>query len=99
MANKVIDEKTVEYIAKLSRINLSGKEINLYSKQLGDILGYVNKLKEVDTSKTPPTSHPLDSLKNVFRQDKAKPSLSQEEALKNAPKRKGDFFSVPRIIE
>jgi len=99
MANKIIDEKTVDYVAKLSRVSLSEKEIAQYSKQLEGILDYINKLNEIDTKKTPPTSHPLDSLKNVFRKDAVKKSLTQEESLKNAPNRKDDFFSVPRIIE
>ena len=96
---KAIDEKTVEHVARLSRINLSKKELNLYQKQLGDILGYINKLNELDTKDTLPTSHPLGNLKNVFRRDVVKKSLSAEDVLKNAPARKDDFFKVPKIIE
>ncbi len=96
---KSIDEKTVKHAAKLSRLNLTAKEVSLYQRQLTDILGYINKLSEVDTSNTPPTSHPLESLKNVFRKDARKRSLPAENALQNAPKRKDNFFSVPKIIE
>ena len=96
---KSIDEKTVKYVARLSRLDLSEKEVNLYRKQLENILDYINKLREVDTTKTPPTSHPLENLKNVFRKDAMRKSLPVEEALGNAPKRKDDFFSVPKIIE
>ena len=97
--HKTIDEKTVEYVGKLSRIDLGLKEKSLYSTQLASILGYISKLEELNTSKVLPTSHPLDSLKNVFRKDEAKKSLTQEEALQNAPKKKDSFFSVPKIIE
>ncbi|MGB2705402.1 MAG: Asp-tRNA(Asn)/Glu-tRNA(Gln) amidotransferase subunit GatC [Candidatus Omnitrophota bacterium] len=96
---KTIDDKTVRDIARLSRISLTDKELMLYSRQIADILDYINKLNELDTSKTPPTSHPLDTLKNVFRKDVAKASLPAEDALRNAPKRKDNFFSVPKIIE
>ena len=99
MVKKVIDESTVSYIAKLSRIALSEDETSLYSKQLESILGYISKLSELDTKDTPPTSHPLDTLKNVFRKDAVKASLTQEESLKNAPNKKDNFFSVPKIIE
>ena len=96
---KTIDEKTVKHVARLSRINLSKEEVKLYQKQLGDILGYINKLDELDTKDTLPTSHPLESLKNVFRKDAVKKSLSAEDALENAPARKESFFKVPKIIE
>ncbi|MFC1576567.1 Asp-tRNA(Asn)/Glu-tRNA(Gln) amidotransferase subunit GatC [Candidatus Omnitrophota bacterium] len=96
---KSIDEKTVQNAAKLARISLSDEEIKLYQGQLSAILDYISQLNEVDTANTPPTSHPLESLKNVFRKDAVRKSLSQDEALENAPKRKGDFFSVPKIIE
>jgi len=96
---KSIDKATVKHAAKLSRLSLSDKELDLYQKQLADILDYIAKLNKLDTSKTPPTSHPLESLKNVFRKDVVKKSLPVSEVLKNAPKKKGNFFSVPKIIE
>jgi len=96
---KIIDEKTVKHAARLSRIKLSEKEAGLYRRQLADILGYISKLGEVNTSNTPPTSHPLESLKNVFRKDIVRKSLSVEDALRNAPKRKNGFFSVPKILD
>lgn len=98
-AKKTIDEKTVEHVAKLARLGLSKEELILYKKQLASILAYIEKLDTVDTSKAIPTSHPLESLKNVFREDIARPSLSSDEALKNAPKREDDFYGVPKIIE
>jgi len=96
---KSIDKGVVEHIARLSRISLSSKEIAMYEKQLSSILNYIAKLNEVNTQNAPPTTHPLENLKNVFRKDVVKKSLSKDEALQNTPDRKDDFFSVPKIIE
>lgn len=99
MAKRMIDEKTVRHVARLSRLELAEKELKLYSGQLAGILEYINKLAEADSSDVPPTSHPLEGLRNVFRKDATRKSLTQEEALQNAPNKKDDFFSVPKIIE
>lgn len=93
-----IKDDVVRYVARLARIKLNEKEVQLFSRQLDDILGYVDKLKKLDIKDIPPTSHVL-PLKNVYREDEIRPSISNEMALKNAPQRKGDFFEVPRIIE
>ncbi len=96
---KIIDEKRTRKVARLSRIALSEKEVAKYGKQLGAILEYIRKIDLVDSKDIPPTSHPLEDLRNVFRKDVARKSLTPEEALGNAPDRKGDFFRVPGIIE
>ncbi len=93
-----IDIKEVTHIAKLARLSLTGAELELYSTQLSGILGYVEKLKELDTGGIEPTSHVLD-LKNVMREDRVRPSLPEDEVLANAPDRKDGFYRVPRIIE
>lgn len=95
---KVIDEKTVERVAELARIRLSGKEKRLYRDQLAAVLSYIEKLDKVDSSNIPPTSHPLGNLRNVFRKDEVRKSLTSKEALQNAPRKDRDFFSVPKII-
>ena len=94
-----IDKETVKHVAFLSRLELDEKELELYSRQLADILSYINKLNEIDTKEVPPTSHVLPTLKNVFRKDSLKKSLDAKEVLKNAPSRDGDFFKVPQVIE
>ena len=99
MDNKAIDAKTVKHVAHLSRLELSAKELDEYSGQLASILSYISKLNEIDTKGVLPTSHPLATLKNVFRKDVLKKSLGTDEALKNAPAKEGDFFKVPQIIE
>ena len=95
----MIDKKTVEHVALLSRLKLNEEELSLYSRQLASILSYIDKLNEIDTKDTPPTSHALNTLKNVFRKDEVRPSLSVDESLANAPERKGDFFKIPKVIE
>jgi len=94
-----IDKKTVKHVAHLARLSLNEKELGLYSTQLASILSYIGKLNEVNTEGVAPTSHPLSSLKNVFRKDVLKKSLEADDALKNAPSREADFFKVPQIIE
>ncbi|MCD6231607.1 Asp-tRNA(Asn)/Glu-tRNA(Gln) amidotransferase subunit GatC [Candidatus Aerophobetes bacterium] len=94
---KEIDLTQVRYIAHLSRLELSPEEEEKFTEQLAKILSYVNKLREVNTENVPPTFHVL-PLKNIFRDDKLNLSLSQEEALSNAPKHKYKQFQVPRII-
>lgn len=93
-----ITRKDVEYVARLARLKLSEEEIEKYSQQLAKILEYINKLNELDTSKTPPTYHVL-PLTNVFRDDKVRPSLAKEEILSNAPESEEGYFKVKRVIE
>jgi aspartyl-tRNA(Asn)/glutamyl-tRNA(Gln) amidotransferase subunit C len=95
---KKIDRKEVKYIAHLARLELTAEEEEKFSRQLGEILIYVDKLKEVDTHNVRPTSH-IFALKNVFREDKQKKSLPEREVLSNAPKKKRNQFQVPKIIE
>lgn len=93
-----ISAQDVEYLAHLARIQLSAEEIRRFAGELSEILGYVEKLKRVDTEGVAPTSHVL-PLANVFREDQTRPSLAPGEALANAPDPEGPFFRVPKIIE
>jgi aspartyl-tRNA(Asn)/glutamyl-tRNA(Gln) amidotransferase subunit C len=90
-------EIDVEKVAKLSMLQLTEDEKSLYAGQLGSILEYIHKLNELDTSMIEPTSHVL-ALNNVFREDTPGQSLSEEEALRNAPDPSDNFYRVPRII-
>lgn len=96
---KQIDAQTVKHVALLSRLSLNDKELEAQSRQLASILSYISKLNEINTQDVPPTSHPLTSLKNVFRKDVLKASINTDDVLKNAPAREGDFFKVPQVIE
>ncbi|MFH1856413.1 MAG: Asp-tRNA(Asn)/Glu-tRNA(Gln) amidotransferase subunit GatC [Candidatus Omnitrophota bacterium] len=91
-------EIDVKYVAKLAKIELTEEQTGKFQKQFENILSYVDKLKEIDTGNVPPLSHAV-SLKNVFREDKAKASLEIEETFSNAPQRKGNFFKVPKVIK
>jgi len=95
---KMINEEEVRYIADLASLKLSEKEVEMFSKQLSDIVDYVEKLDELDTEDIVPTAYTI-PVKNVFREDKVKESLSLEKVLKNAPEKQADQFRVPKIIE
>jgi aspartyl-tRNA(Asn)/glutamyl-tRNA(Gln) amidotransferase subunit C len=91
-------EIDVKYVAHLARLSLSPEEEQKISEQLGNILGYIEKLKEVDVSGVEPTAHAF-PLVNVTRPDEVRPSLSQEDALRNAPSQANGLFIVPKIVE
>lgn len=92
-----ISKKEVEHVALLARLYLSEEEKEMFTKQLGQILDHASKIKQVDTSKVEPTAHAIE-IKNVFREDKIRPGLVTEEALKNAPQRDNNAFVVPKIV-
>ncbi len=88
----------VEYLSKLCRIGLTQEEQELFSSQLGDILEYVEQLKEVDVDGIEPMYHPL-PITNRMRQDSVGTSMDRKRTLENAPQKKDGFFVVPRVIE
>ena len=88
----------IHYVARLARIALTPEEEQRLGAQLGNILGYIAKLREVDVSGVEPMSHAF-PLTNIMRPDVAEPSLTQEEALRNAPARASGLFVVPKIVE
>ena len=91
-------EIDVKYVAHLARLSLSPEEEQKISEQLGHILGYIEKLKEVDVTGVEPTAHAF-PLVNVTRPDEIRPSLSHEDALRNAPAQANGLFMVPKIVE
>ncbi len=93
-----ISKEQVEHVAKLARLEVSDEEKTLFAKQLSSILTYVDQLKEADTAGVEPTATVLPA-ENVFRDDEVRPSLTQEEALANAPDQADGFFRVPKILE
>jgi len=93
-----ITMKDVEHIAKLAKLNFSDEEKVKFTTQFNDILSFVEKLKELDTSNVQPLSHVID-FENVMREDKVQPSVTTEEALRNAPAKTEKFFKVPKVIE
>ena len=93
-----IEAREVEQVARLARLELSAEEQGRMREQLDRILGYIDKLRRLETEGVPPTSHAVPMV-NVMREDEPRPCVPSEEMLANAPDRSGDFFRVPRIIE
>ena len=99
MADPVSSSESIDvtYVADLARLKLSPEEIATFQKQLGDVLGYVSQLKEVDVEHLSLLGDA--DLKNQLRADEVQPSLPVAEALANAPKQDNNLFVVPKIIE
>lgn len=91
-------EIDVKYVAHLARIQLTPEEEQKLGAQLGQILGYIEKLKELDVSGVEPTAHAV-PLVNVTRADELRPSLPHDEAMRNAPAQANGLFVVPKIVE
>jgi aspartyl-tRNA(Asn)/glutamyl-tRNA(Gln) amidotransferase subunit C len=92
-----ISRDDVANLAKLARIDLSEDELSHLSKELSVILDAVARVQEVAAADVPPTSHPL-PLKNVFREDEVRPSLTPQDALSGAPAQEEQRFKVPQIL-
>jgi aspartyl-tRNA(Asn)/glutamyl-tRNA(Gln) amidotransferase subunit C len=88
----------VEKVSLLARLQLSPQESESMTRQLGQIVEYVARLNELNTDHVQPMAHALD-LSNVFAQDEVLPSLDREQALANAPKRDGECYLVPAVLE
>jgi aspartyl-tRNA(Asn)/glutamyl-tRNA(Gln) amidotransferase subunit C len=93
-----IDETQVRKVAKLSRLDLTDTEIEEFTGQLEAILGYVDKMNELNTDDVEPLAHCL-AIFNCLRDDEIKESIGANAALANAPQRDGDFFKVPKILD
>ncbi|WP_166984846.1 Asp-tRNA(Asn)/Glu-tRNA(Gln) amidotransferase subunit GatC [Canibacter zhoujuaniae] len=92
-----ITRETVEHLASLSRITLTDDETEMFTAQLGQILGAIAKVSEVAGEDVPATSHPV-PLVNVMREDEVRDVLTQEQALKNAPESAEGKFQVTAIL-
>ncbi|MFO1006288.1 MAG: Asp-tRNA(Asn)/Glu-tRNA(Gln) amidotransferase subunit GatC [Planctomycetaceae bacterium] len=97
MSNTLTPEQ-VRKVANLARLQLSEADVTRFTQQLGQVLGYVEMLSELNTDGVAPLAHPLE-IDNVLREDDPTPSLSREAALSNAPKSDGRCFLVPQIID
>ena len=92
------DDFNVHYVADLARLELTPDEETRFGAQLGQVLGYIEKLRQLDVSHVEPTAHAV-PLVNVTRPDETRPSLPHEEALRNAPSQANGLFRVPKIVE
>ncbi|MBY0097902.1 Asp-tRNA(Asn)/Glu-tRNA(Gln) amidotransferase subunit GatC [Mesobacillus maritimus] len=93
-----ISTDQVKHVANLARLAITEEEANTLTQQLDKIITFAEQLNEVDTDHVEPTSHVLE-IKNVMREDVAKPGLPNEEVLKNAPEHQDGQIKVPPIIE
>jgi aspartyl-tRNA(Asn)/glutamyl-tRNA(Gln) amidotransferase subunit C len=87
----------VRKVADLARLELSEADVEIMARQLSAIIDYINQLEQVNTDNVEPLAHALD-LHDVFRDDVPGQSLSEDEALANAPARKDNFYSVPAVF-
>lgn len=93
-----ITQEIIEHIADLARLNLTEKEKEKLTSEMANIVAYMDKLNELDTTNVPPTSH-VKPIHNVFREDKIEKSYDREKILANAPSRENGCFKVPRVVE
>jgi len=92
-----ISREEVRHVANLARLELAEREEIRMTEQMNRILGYMDKLNELDTANVPATTHAI-QLQNVFRPDAVRESLDREQALANAPENDGVSFIVPKVI-
>ena len=97
MANQLTTQDVAQ-VASLARLELTTDETERLRGQLNDILEQFARLQELDTTDVEPTSHSI-PMRNVFREDIAKPSLPRDAAPKNAPKKRDGNFIVPQIVD
>ena len=88
----------VDHIADLARLELSEAEKEQYRQQLSAVLDYIARLQELDTADIPPTSSVLPE-RTALRPDAARPGLSLEQLLRNAPDTEAEQFRVPPVLE
>ena len=92
-----IDEATVDKIAHLARLEFDGETKTNMIKDMNNMLAFVEKLNELDTSNVEPLIYMNDEV-NVLREDGVRHDITQAEALKNAPKHDSDYFKAPKVI-
>lgn len=105
----MVSDKDVSYVAELANLELTPEERTRMLKDLNSILGYIDRLNELDTSNVEPMAQvasrygqrkdQADGFVYAMREDVPRPCLPHEEALKNAPQTDGTFFKVPKVIE
>jgi aspartyl-tRNA(Asn)/glutamyl-tRNA(Gln) amidotransferase subunit C len=93
-----ISAEEIERVALLARLHLTGDEKTRLTEELDSILGYMDKLNQLDTAEVEPFSHALEAA-NAFRPDRVTNRPDAEALLANAPDRDATFFKVPKIIE
>jgi aspartyl-tRNA(Asn)/glutamyl-tRNA(Gln) amidotransferase subunit C len=93
-----IEESVVRQVAVLARLKPDAAEVASLTRELSRIVGYIDRLNELNTDDVPPTGHPNEAT-NVFRADEVRASFDPELALKNAPQRDATLFMVPKVLD
>lgn len=93
-----VDKESIHKVAHLARLNIKEGEEDKLIKDMGDILSWVEKLKELDTDGVEPLTHMTQEV-NVLREDKARKTITTSEGLKNAPDQDSTFFKVPKVLK
>ena len=93
-----IDSKTVDKLADLAKLEFDDAGREEIVKDLNRIVGFIEKLNELDTSSVEPLIYLTDTT-NVMRDDVVKHEITQQEALKNAPKKDSDYIKAPKVID
>ncbi len=96
--SKIISIEDVQHIANLARLTLNSEEVKSSQEQLSHILGYIEKLNQLDTEDVHPTSHVI-PIRNVTKADDQKDLFERDEILVNAPSSEQVYFEVPQVIE
>jgi aspartyl-tRNA(Asn)/glutamyl-tRNA(Gln) amidotransferase subunit C len=91
-----VTEDTVDHVARLARLSLTGEERRLFARQLEEILAWAESLQALDTSGVPPMSHPRNT--SALREDEPRQGLDRETAFEAAPETADGLFRVPRVI-
>ena len=92
-----LSRQDVEKVSLLARLRLEGDELDQMTTQLGEIVGYVDQLSELDTADVPPMAHAVE-MANVFAEDVVNPSYDREAILANAPKRDDECYRDPAVL-
>lgn len=93
-----ISDELVRHIAHLARLEFEGDDLNQIKGDMSKIIGFMDKLSELDTENVEPLIFMTDQV-NVLREDKSERKLTSEDALKNAPKRDSDYFRIPKVLD
>ncbi|MFO0971974.1 MAG: Asp-tRNA(Asn)/Glu-tRNA(Gln) amidotransferase subunit GatC [Phycisphaerae bacterium] len=93
-----IDEQVVRHIARLARLELSDAEVARYTRELAEVVAYMDQLSTIDTAEVVPTAHPLE-VSNVWRDDEPRTPLGAAAALSNAPRAESGYFALPKVLD
>lgn len=93
-----ITKETVDQVATLAKLSFTDSEKERIQEDLSKIIDFMEKINEVDTEGVEPLTHINESI-NVLREDEAIETITQEEALKNAPQKDSDYFKIPKVLK